>query len=67
IIVSFWHGSIVASVEGVKSRKRWKIIDAVENNRVYGIHADLVSRPGPRIVDGLEEIAKYIHPELFKK
>lgn len=67
IIISFWHGSIVASVEGVKSRKRWKIIDAVENNRVYGIHADLVSRPGPRIVDGLEEIAKYIHPELFKK
>ncbi len=67
IIVSFWHGSIVASVEGVKSRKRWKIIDAVQNNRVYGIHADLVSRPGPRIVDGLEEIAKYIHPELFKK
>ena len=67
IIVSFSHGSIMASVEGVKNRKRWQITDAVKNNRVYGIHADLVSRPGPRIVDGLEEIAKYIHPELFKK
>jgi len=67
IIISFWHGSIASSVEGAKVRKRWKIIDAVKNNRVYGIHADLVSRPGPRIADGLEEIAKYIHPELFKK
>jgi len=67
IIVSFSHGSIMASVEGVKNRKRWQITDAVKNNRVYGIHADLVSRPGPRIADGLEEIAKYIHPELFKK
>ncbi len=66
IIVSFSHGSIMASVEGVKNRKRWQITDAVKNNRLYGIHADLVSRPGPRIVDGLEDIAKYIHPELFK-
>lgn len=67
IIVSWSHGTIASSVEGVRSRKRWQIMDAVKNNRVYGIHADLVSRPGPRIVDGLEEIAKCIHPELFKK
>jgi len=67
IIISFWHGSIAASVEAVKSRKRWQIIDAVKNNRVYGINADLVSRPGPRIVDGIEEMARFIHPELFKK
>jgi len=67
IIISFWHGSIAASVEGVKSRKRWQIIDAVKNNRVYGINADLVSRPGPRIVDGIEEMARFIHPDLFRE
>ena len=67
IIISFWHGSIAASVEAVKSRKRWQIIDAVKNNRVYGINADLVSRPGPRIVDGIEEMARFIHPDLFKE
>jgi len=67
IIISFWHGSIAASVEGVKSRKRWQNVEAVKNNRVYGINADIVSRPGPRIVDGIEELASYIHPELFKK
>ena len=67
IIISFWHGSIAVSVEGVKSRKRWKILDAVKNNQVYGINADIVSRSGPRIVDALEEIARFIQPELFKE
>ena len=67
IIISVGHGSIAASVEAVKSRKRWQIIDAVKNNRVYGINADLVSRPGPRIVDGIEEMARFIHPDLFKE
>jgi len=67
IIISFWHGSIAASVEGVEERKRWQNVEAVKNNCVYGINADIVSRPGPRIVDALEELASYIHPELFKK
>ena len=67
IIISLEHGSIAVSVEGVKSRKRWKIIDAVKNNQVYGINADIVSRSGPRIVDALEEIARFIHPGLFKE
>jgi len=65
IILSLGHGSIAASVEGVKERERWQIIDAVKNNRVYGINADIVARAGPRIVDALEEIAGYIHPVLF--
>ena len=33
---------------------------------VHPIDDDLVSRPGPRIVDGLEAAAKLIHPELFQ-
>ncbi len=67
IIISLGHGSSTTSVEGVKTRERWQIIDAVKNNRVYGINADIISRPGPRIADALEEIAGYLHPELFKK
>lgn len=33
--------------------------------RVYQIAADIFIRPTPRMVDGLEELAKFIHPELF--
>ena len=39
---------------------------AVKNGRVYRIDADLMSRPGPRLVDALEQIAKLLHPEKFK-
>lgn len=36
---------------------------AVKNGRVYRINADIISRPGPRLVDALEEIAAVLHPE----
>jgi iron complex transport system substrate-binding protein len=39
---------------------------AVLNNRVYKINDDHLSRPGPRLVDGLEEIARALQPEAFK-
>ena len=39
---------------------------AVKNGRVYRINADIISRPGPRLVDALEQIAKDLHPESFK-
>ena len=40
--------------------------DALRNGRVYVISDDnIVSRPGPRIVHGLEEIAEYLHPDVF--
>jgi len=44
---------------------RWKNISAVRNNRIYIVEANLVTRPGPRMVEGLEEIAKAVHPEKF--
>jgi iron complex transport system substrate-binding protein len=39
---------------------------AVKNGRVYVIDGDLLTRPGPRLVDGLEHIARALHPEVFK-
>lgn len=39
---------------------------AVRNGRVYKLNADLLSRPGPRLVDALEEIAKFLHQEKFR-
>ncbi len=41
----------------------FKNSSAVRNKRVYRIDADLLSRPGPRIVDGLEQIADSLHPQ----
>lgn len=54
------------SPEQVKARPGWGSISAVKNDKVFPIDSDLTSRPGPRIVDGLEAVAKIIHPDLFK-
>lgn len=40
-------------------------LPAVQSGRVYGIDPDLVSRPGPRVADGLERLARLLHPEAF--
>ena len=52
--------------EDVAARPGWDGISAVQNDRVYPFNDDTASRPGPRLVDGLEEMAKLIHPELFE-
>jgi iron complex transport system substrate-binding protein len=52
--------------EAVAARPGWEEIAAVTNNRVQTFNDDLVSRPGPRMVDGLEALAKVLHPDLFK-
>lgn len=39
---------------------------AVKNGKVFRISADLLSRPGPRLIDGLEQIARSLHPESFQ-
>jgi iron complex transport system substrate-binding protein len=44
---------------------RWTSIPAVQNRRVYLIDSDLIDRPSPRLIDGLEMMARYIHPEAF--
>lgn len=43
---------------------KWTSIPAVKNKRVYLIDSDLIDRPSPRIIDGIEEMAKLIHPEV---
>ena len=52
--------------EKVCARPGWAAIPACRNDRVHPIDGDLTSRPGPRIVDGLEEVARLLHPDRFE-
>lgn len=52
--------------EQVAARNGWQTLKAVKEGKIYAFNDDLVSRPGPRLVDGLEELARIIHPELYK-
>lgn len=44
---------------------RWKTIPAVKNKRIHLMDSDLIDRPSPRIIDGLEIMAKILHPAVF--
>ena len=64
LLGDFTYGGV--KPEDVMARPGWGVINAVKNQRVYPFDDNLVSRPGPRMVDGLEALAKLLHPELFK-
>jgi len=51
--------------EAVALRAGWDALGAVEGNAIFPFDDNLASRPGPRLIDGLEQLARLIHPELF--
>jgi iron complex transport system substrate-binding protein len=63
ILGDFTWGGVTP--EAVKARAGWSALQAVQTDQVYTFDDNLVSRPGPRMVAGLEEMAKLLHPELF--
>jgi iron complex transport system substrate-binding protein len=64
---------IISSMERKENYKevkkkwmKWKMLPAVRNNRVYVIDSDLTDTPALRIVQGLETMAGWLHPELLR-
>lgn len=53
------------SEEAVRARSGWSGIAAVKGDRIVFLDPDIGSRPGPRIVDALEQIARILHPDRF--
>ncbi|MBI2324746.1 MAG: cobalamin-binding protein, partial [Chloroflexi bacterium] len=41
-------------------------IAAVRTGRILAIDPDIVSRPGPRLADAVEEYARLLHPAVFR-
>lgn len=66
IIQTMTGGVPTVSIEALEEHPIWGEMTAVSQGNVFLIDGDLVSRPGPRIVQGLEELARIIHPELFE-
>ena len=54
------------SLETVAARPGWGDISAVVNERVHPIDANIVDRPGPRIADGIEAMARLLYPNRFQ-
>jgi iron complex transport system substrate-binding protein len=57
-------GSPFATPEQVGQRPGWGGITAVRNGKITPVNDSIITRPGPRLVDGLRELALAIHPDL---
>lgn len=51
------------TAEAVAERPGWKVMTAVKTGEIRGVNDLVVTRPGPRLVEGLRELALAIHPE----
>ncbi len=51
----------------VLGRTGWENVSAIQNKRVHDVDPDTVTRSGPRLTKGIEELAKAIYPEIFAK
>ena len=58
------HGDQL-TVEIIAQREGWQNIAAVKNNAIYILDGDIVSRPTPRVIEALEELAVIFYPESF--
>lgn len=64
--------SLYTSAEDIKAIEGFQAIDAVANDNIYvlpfgTVENDIIQRPGPRCIDGLEVLAKTIYPEAFQE
>jgi iron complex transport system substrate-binding protein len=46
----------------ITSRANWGSLDAVKNKRVLMLDGDMISRPGPRLLDAAKELVKAVYP-----
>jgi iron complex transport system substrate-binding protein len=51
----------------IKMWEKWESIPAVKRNAIHIMDSNIVDRPTPRIAEGLEAMARIIHPEVFEK
>src|SRR5207245_10878308 len=57
---------VLAEVQTLSAYSNWDDIPAFRTSNIYAVNASAYfSRPGPRIVNGLELLAHIIHPKLF--
>ncbi|NMO96115.1 ABC transporter substrate-binding protein [Paenibacillus lemnae] len=49
----------------IKERSGWDQMEAVKNDQLIKLDDNLISRPGPRVTQGLVEVAKAIYPDLM--
>lgn len=65
VIITTYGYYVDNSAEQVLSRDGWAEVTAIKDEQVFDVDSDTVTRPGPRLIEGVETLAKFIYPEVF--
>jgi len=65
ILFPHQHGTGDIFAQEIINRPGWGTITALREGKIFGLEADKFSRPGPRLVEAVEELAVIFYPELW--
>jgi len=65
IVISWCGAEKLVDKQRIRERRGWDVVPAIRDDRVYVVAEAPFGRPGPRLLDGLERMARMFHPELF--
>ena len=67
-VIIFPVGTMEGIPEAEQQRwRKWSSLSAVAHNRLHQVKAELVNRPGPRVIEGIEALAKALHPGMVSR
>lgn len=66
IITTYGAYSETSPIDQISSRKGWEEIKAVKEKQIVDVDSDMVTRSGPRLVEGVEAVAEAVYPDVFK-
>lgn len=67
VILTTYGFYVPDAVEQVLSRSGFSEVTAIQEEAVYDVNSDLVNRSGPRLTEGLMEMAEAVYPEVFSE
>lgn len=65
ILYSDQHGSEGTFDQEIVNRPGWETVSALREEKIFGLDADKFTRPGPRLIEAVEELARIFYPELW--
>ena len=67
VIITTYGYYVENPKEQVLAREGWAEVPALKKQQVFDVDSDTVTRPGPRLIEGVESLAELIYPEIFKQ
>lgn len=65
VIITTYGYYVENAASKVLKREGWEQVPAIKNKQVFDVHSDIVTRAGPRLIEGVEQLAETIYPETF--